>query len=215
MKKQEDNFYAQKRKETQLRILNTTKLLLLQQGFSAVTMDGISKAVGISRQRLYKYFSNIDEVIYEIQIRSFGTFIDHLTNNLIARTGTASDDLKALVATVFEYEKEHTEDFIFTYEFDAFYRQRIVPATLKKRYLDLFNNTEFLHEFGLLIQTGIQQHEFRSDLNIAETADFWCNIIQLLCQRIALCKVNGESHSEGQLKSLVDNFNIALFRYLQ
>ncbi|QKE74970.1 TetR/AcrR family transcriptional regulator [Arthrobacter citreus] len=52
---------------------------VVKNGFKSLTMDGIAKVMGISRGKLYQYFSNKDEVI-EAVVSRYITYIENVTD---------------------------------------------------------------------------------------------------------------------------------------
>ena len=60
------NKLEQKRAERKQKILSEAKRLILERGISDGLMSEIAPRAGISRQRLYVYYNNIDEILYDI-----------------------------------------------------------------------------------------------------------------------------------------------------
>ena len=215
MEETEPHFYQQKHNETETRILKAAKALLLKNGFRQVTMGDIAGDCGLSRQRVYSYFSGMDEIIYEIQSRDMEAAISYLNRVLSFRNGSAGESLRRIVEAMFSYEEKFSEDFIFTGEFDMVYRQRVIPDALRIRYQKIYAESTFFSDFIRLLQDGQQSGEFRADFSAEDAARYWINTIQLLCVRIAIFRVNGENHSTAELAKLKECFSEALFRYLQ
>lgn len=215
METNEKTYYERQHELTHYRILRSAKTLLLDRGFSEVTMGEIARAAGLSRQRVYLYFSNIDEIIYEIQTLDMEAFISGLTGVLSERTGTAEHDLLRLADAVFQYEQTHSEDFLFTGEFDVFYRRRKVSEALRERYARTFTATELARQFGLLLREGQRGGEFRADFDADDATAYWHNIMQLICERIAVFRVNGEAHTETEREKTIANFKASLLSYLK
>ncbi len=60
------NKLEQKRADRKERIISEAKKLILQRGISDGLMSEIAPLAGISRQRLYVYYKNIDEILADI-----------------------------------------------------------------------------------------------------------------------------------------------------
>lgn len=215
MKTNGSAYYAQKHAETETLLLTAAKALLLENGFSRATMGEIAKQAGLSRQRAYQYFSNVDEIIYEIQIRDMEAFLAHIDAALSARTGTAGQDLLRLVEDVFAYEEAHSEDFLFTNEFDVFYRRRRASEALRERYRRTFTETDLSRRFCLLLREGQQSGEFRDGFDARDATAYWHNMMQLICGRIAAFRTNGEPHTRDERSKAIAAFTESLFRYLR
>lgn len=60
------NKLEQKRNDRKEKIISEAKKLILQRGISDGLMSEIAPLAGISRQRLYVYYKNIDEILTDI-----------------------------------------------------------------------------------------------------------------------------------------------------
>ncbi len=209
------NFYVTMHSQTARRILDSAEGLLLAEGFSRVTMSEIARTAGLSRQRVYMYFTNIDQIIYEIQINNMNSFISALAKVLAKPMDSAADSLLKLVDAVFAYEEKHSSDFIFTNEFDAFYRQRRADPALQQRYAQTYGQNELSSRFYLMLKQGQQTGEFRTGFEPDQALVFWYNITQLICERIALFRVNGEGHTASEKQKMIAVYKDALLRYLK
>ncbi|MCI2068114.1 MAG: TetR/AcrR family transcriptional regulator [Bacilli bacterium] len=209
-------FYERRHEETAERILSVAKKLLLKRGFNDVTVETIAKKAGISRQRLYCYFHGLDEVIYRIQIKNMDAFMCHLKEQLSEnKDGSASSRLQNLIDGIFLYQEKHSDDFIFTSDFDSYYRIKKGNETLKEEYERSFQNNEFIESMFSLIQDGITEKEFSSALNPQAASLLWTNLFQLFLERLSIFTVNDEKHSEDELNLLKSEMVKAVFAYLK
>lgn len=209
-------FYKRRHEETAERILSVAKRLLLKRGFNDVTMETIAKKAGISRQRLYCYFHGLDEVIYRIQIKNMNAFMQHLKEELLDnKDGSASSRLQKLIDEIFLYQEEHCEDFIFTSDFDSYYRKKKSELALKAEYEKSFKNEEFLNGMLALFADGVRNKEFSSSLNPQSAALLWTNLLQLFLERLSIFATNDEEHSKEELNLLKSEMAKAIFAYIK
>lgn len=60
------NIFEQRRAERRAQILSEAKKLMLERGISDRLMSEIATRVGISRQQLYAYYNNVDEIVANV-----------------------------------------------------------------------------------------------------------------------------------------------------
>lgn len=67
------------RNEVRNAIMDTTSALVFEQGLRSVTMSEIAEKTGIGRATLYKYFSDVETILYAWHQRHIDQQIEHLT----------------------------------------------------------------------------------------------------------------------------------------
>ena len=60
------NKFEEKRSARKVQILAEAKKLMLERGISDRLMSEIATRVGISRQQLYAYYNNVDEIVADV-----------------------------------------------------------------------------------------------------------------------------------------------------
>jgi len=191
--------YEKQHDERQETILSVTKKLALEEGFANVTMGAIAKRAHVSRQRLYLYFPNTDALFYRIQIQDMAAFVAFIKSTLTSIKGqSGKESLLALTAAVFAYRKKHSEDFLFTNEFDTYYRARRADEALRKEYEMTYKDNEFREAILAFFKDGIAQGDFRTDLIPEDAAFFWSNTLQLIEERLSIFEHNGETHAQEE-----------------
>lgn len=60
------NKFEEKRSVRRAQILTEAKKLMLERGISDRLMSEIAARVGISRQQLYAYYNNVDEIVADV-----------------------------------------------------------------------------------------------------------------------------------------------------
>lgn len=153
------NKLEQKRAERKQKILSETKKLILERGISDGLMSEIAPRAGISRQRLYVYYKNIDEILYDIMENV-------LENSYLARIadapeiGTPETIIRYSILTFKDLSDEVHDDLLFLSLY-AVYR-----ATNKKaggRY-----PAAQVLLFEKQIRQGRQSGVFRTDKSLEE-----------------------------------------------
>jgi AcrR family transcriptional regulator len=210
-----ESFYQKHHADISSKILLETKKMLLKKGFGNVNMTSIAEKVGLSRQRLYCYFKNLDFIAYRIQIDDMKDFISFFEKRFSDDSLTPKGKLQKMIEDVFLYQEERPEDFLFTSGFDVFYRQKKVSEELIEEYKGIYAGKAVNEAFCQLFLQGILKGEFRKDLNPAETTLYWSNMLEMLLQRLSFFQFNQEGHSKEELELLKKNYLKAIFAYLR
>jgi AcrR family transcriptional regulator len=215
-KKSGQSFYQAHHVAMVEKILRVSKRLLLQKGFSTLSMDEIASKVGLSRQRLYCYFRGIDPIIYEIQIADMSQFIAAMKDAYRPTISLAPEErLHRIIDAAFAYQDTRSEDFLFTSDFDTFYRARRKGLNdYRSRYEKTFNDQEFNQMLFQLFAEGQKSGAFRHDLVPEATTMFWANTLQLLLERLSIFESTPEQHDPNEMVLLKREMIFALEKYL-
>jgi AcrR family transcriptional regulator len=215
-KKSGQSFYQMHHAQMEGKILRVSKRLLLKRGFSLLSMDEIADNVGLSRQRLYCYFPGLDPIIYEIQIADMANFITAMKEayrHLI--TTDPEKRLQELIEAALAYQSARKEDFLFTSDFDTYYRAKKKGiSAYRERYEKAYNDHEFMQMLHQLFLAGKSAGEFRVDLDVDSATIFWANTLQLLLERISIFETTPDQHDLAEAELLRQEMTSALKRYL-
>ena len=114
-------------------ILKCAQNLFNKIGIEAVTMSSIAKAAGISRNTLYNYFPNKQEVAYGI----FQRIIDDLPHQFKPvgeSTESGYERLKAFMLGMVDRIEAHPDDSQFIAEFNILYAREGDPQRMRQIY---------------------------------------------------------------------------------
>jgi AcrR family transcriptional regulator len=84
------------RREVRGAILDTTAALVAQHGLRSVTMSQIAEETGIGRATLYKYFSNVEAILFAWHERQINGHLEFLAE-VRDQAGDASERLQAVL----------------------------------------------------------------------------------------------------------------------
>lgn len=84
------------RREVREAILNTTAALAADHGLLSVTMSEIAEETGIGRATLYKYFSDVEAILFAWHERQVTGHLEHLAE-IRDRAGDAAERLEAVL----------------------------------------------------------------------------------------------------------------------
>lgn len=153
--------------ETREKILVAAEALFIEKGFFDVQMKALAVAVGISRNSLYRYFQDKNDLGYavlgvvfnRIESRFHLLLTDPVLNaglcgreqlRMILKTGFLNEDLRA--------------DFSFMAEFDAHFSGSRIPPDFQSR-VGTSVSTSMWSRVGEIVATGIADGSIRQDFS--------------------------------------------------
>src|SRR5919197_4846497 len=86
------------RKEVRDAIVDTTALLAGEHGLAGLTMSQIAEETGIGRATLYKYFSDVEQILFAWHERQITAHLQQLTE-IRDHAANAHERLKAVLET--------------------------------------------------------------------------------------------------------------------
>jgi AcrR family transcriptional regulator len=215
-KKSGESFYQLHHQAMEAKILRISKRLLLKRGFAMLGMDEIASKVGLSRQRLYCYFRGIDPIIYEIQIADMNEFITAMKEAYLALSTLPPEQrIQSMIDAAFAYQNTRREDFLFTSDFDTYYRaEKKGLDAYRARYEKAYNDFDFNAMLHRLFVEGQQSGTFRKDLSPEAATIFWSNTLQLLLERLSIFESNPEQNNPAIAEIIKREMRSALGKYL-
>jgi len=153
--------------ETREKILVAAEALFIEKGFFDVQMKALAVAVGISRNSLYRYFHDKNDLGYavlgvvfnRIESRFHLLLTDPVLNaglcgreqlRIVLKTGFLNEDLRA--------------DFSFMAEFDAHFSGSRIPPDFQSR-VGTSVSTSMWSRVGEIVATGIADGSIRQDFS--------------------------------------------------
>lgn len=138
-----------KRDRTRERVLEAAALEMNLMGTASLNLMAVGKAVGMSRNALYHYVKNRDDLIYQTYLQSVEALADNLTE---ARNceGTATGQLRRLIETQLAVDRREQ---VVLKNTDA-----LPPA--QRDTIERLNNSNVQTICGILIH-GMRSGEFR------------------------------------------------------
>ena len=148
------------RREVRDAILDTTAALVAEHGLLSVTMSQIAERTGIGRATLYKYFSDVEAILFAWHERQIASHLEHLAH-LRDQPGNARERLASLLEAYALISREshgrHDRQLV------AFLHQGRQVARAE---------VELREMVGGLIAEAAEVGEVRSDVAPDELADY-------------------------------------------
>lgn len=161
-------------------ILDKSEELFFQLGVRSVTMDEISKALGISKKTLYLSVENKKDLVNKVIFRHIErekTFFDQLKKQNL----NAIDTLVELVKHVVDFFQKMPTAVIYDL-------QKYYPNAWQ--IIDTFKRSFALKEMEQLILKGQKESLFRAEINAQLTAFYYFIILDSFFQPNFLVQLN-------------------------
>src|SRR5690606_31900972 len=125
------------------RILDTTRRLLLDEGYASLSMRKIGRAVGFSATSLYLYFENKDALFHALIDEGMAQLYDRLHDASERHAADPVDRLKALCRTYVDFGLEQRDSYEIMFVLHPARAARYPPDRYRRarRSLELFERT--------------------------------------------------------------------------
>ncbi len=115
-------------------LLASAARLMSEQGYAQTTIRDVARETGYSLAGMYYYFENKEDLLYQIQQRTFSSLLGEQEEAV--RVGSAEDKLRRLLENYLSYFSRHSNELkVCTYEMQTLGAERYETiADLRKRY---------------------------------------------------------------------------------
>ncbi len=130
---EQESWHQHIRSQNRDELIQAGQELFLQRNFPDIRVNDICKLAGISRVTFYKHFSDLNELVVEVQMR----ILTHMTDWLLAADRpeqTGLERLKGILHAWVDYAREHGEQLRFFALFDLYYGGMQISDELRQRY---------------------------------------------------------------------------------
>lgn len=149
------------RREVREAILDTTSALVAEHGLLSVTMSQIAEETGIGRATLYKYFPDVEAILFAWHERQINGHLEYLAQVRDEAGGDATQRLEAVLqafAVLSAKSRRHQDSALAA----LMHRdQQVLRAEHRLR--DMIRD---------LLTEGVKNGEFREDVTPDELASF-------------------------------------------
>ena len=192
-------------------ILQCAKSIFMEQGFAHVTMKDIANRAGISRTTLYKYFKNIEEIAYTIQVVLVSE-IDNFEGQKLQKYDSLEEKLASIIEESYAYTLAHMENRRFTMMFDSYYRgndvySKNISEEIKNEFDDIMKKLQ--DDRTALVYEGFCKMGTDDHKRAEVFAELFCGLVIAHNQRIA----SGGYHSIHILDELNGEFERLVLNY--
>ena len=144
-------------------ILSSSRKLIEEIGFSALTMDRVAQKAGIAKGTVYLYFKDKDELLEKVLSSGFERMFKRIQDR-VAKENNVINKLKALISENIDHIYENR------YFFKTIFLDEVNVVFLKKKSKESFNlrRKRYADFIGEIIKSGIDSGEFRGGLGPAK-----------------------------------------------
>lgn len=120
-------------------LLARAAALFAERGYKATSLRDVSQAVGVSLAGLYHYFTSKEDLLYQVQYRTFASLLE-AQEGVAALPGTAEDRFRRLVIGHLDFFTSHPNELkACTYELESLKGDLYLTVeALRRRYYRLF-----------------------------------------------------------------------------
>ncbi len=117
------------------KLLSASAALMARQGFSQTSIRHVARETGFSLGGMYYYFKNKEDLLFQIQKKTFGSLLE-LQEQTVTAGGKAVDLLEQLVKNHLAYFISHFSELkVCTFELESLQGERFENiAALRRRY---------------------------------------------------------------------------------
>ncbi|WP_141430483.1 TetR/AcrR family transcriptional regulator [Bacillus sp. 03113] len=163
-----------KQKEKEIRrndIIDAAERVFFAKGYSAATMDDVSKEAEFSKRTVYVYFNSKEQIYFEIMLRGYRLLKDMLEKEWEnKRAGDSLNYIRKMGRILFDFSKKYPDYFEAIVEYENGEKDFDKGVTDQSRE-ECYTLGEQV--FGFLIyalKDGVEEGGIRRDLDLKNTA---------------------------------------------
>ena len=193
--------------ETREKILVAAEALFIEKGFFDAQMKALAVAVGISRNSLYRYFQDKNDLGYAVLgvvlNRIESRFQLLLTDPVLNARLCGREQLRMVLKTGFLNE-DLRADFSFMAEFDAHFSGSRIPPDFESR-VGTSVSTSMWSRVGEIVATGMADGSIRQDFNLSALEALVLYSVKALQGQILMRRSALVGLSSDEVNQLVPN----------
>ncbi|MBI4926609.1 MAG: TetR/AcrR family transcriptional regulator [Anaerolineae bacterium] len=170
------------------RILSVAEMLFIQNGIDNVSMGEIATLAKITRVTLYEYFSNKEEIAWEIYTKILEDIAREIELLRADSSGNGYEKLERYVKYTIKTFQTHPERYRFVAVLNFLYARRIDSDSMVNANEKALPGIYHLH--GEMIKEGIADGSIRNDLDIELASAAIKNFLNGVAHRLALLQDN-------------------------
>ena len=154
-------------------ILSSSRKLIEEIGFSALTMDKVAQKAGIAKGTVYLYFKDKDDLLEKVLSSGFEKMFERIKE----RVGNESGAFNKLQSLINENIRHIYENRYF---FKTIFLDEVNVVFLKKKSKESYNlrRKRYTDYIADIIKSGIESGEFRKDLNYSKSGYMLVSLIK-------------------------------------
>ena len=175
------------------RIIEEASELFGRSGVKSITMDDLARHLGISKRTIYENFKDKEELL----IACVDAFHDESSERVFLEAGNVAEAILSML----QKSAEQAAQWQFNMVNDI---RKYYPQVYKNHLIRLHHNER--QNFERIVQRGISEDIFRSELNPEIIARFFCKMEEVVIARI------DKDLDKFSLADIFDNIVITILR---
>jgi AcrR family transcriptional regulator len=182
------NKFSQIREKQKALILKNAFNLFLTRPFSEITMQDVANKAKISRPTLYKYFDNIDQIIFTLEESIMKNLLSDTRSAVAQQAQNGKELVLDFAKSSFEQAQREEEEFYFISLFDNYNHSRAADDSMNEKYRQVFDNDSI---FSHLVEKGQADGSIRKDLDPRKSLFMILNVVTAMNLRFATVGTKG------------------------
>ncbi len=168
--------------EKEQQIIEAAESLFMRYGFKSITMDDVSRELGISKKTLYQYFRDKKELINKILQNFISGHISKISCG-VEKAENAIEDLYSVSKIIFEEFKNIQPGII--YDLQKYYPDQWAL-------IDQFKSEFALNHIKKNIKRGIKEGYYRDNVNVEVVAKLYFSLTDIIFNPDFLKGINAD-----------------------
>jgi AcrR family transcriptional regulator len=165
-------------------IISAGKQLFLQRNFLNVNIKDVCALAGTSRVTFYKYFSSIDDLIFEVQMDILSNMTQFI-KTADKKEASGLERLKTMLYAWVDFAKQYNDHMKYIILFDLYYEAYDSNEELKIKYENFITKDTNENFISSAIIQGIQDKSLRGDLDPIKSGYYIFTTVMGLLQRMS------------------------------
>ncbi len=160
-------WHTEMRNKNREEIIKAAQELLLEKDFAEVKMKDICALAGVSRVTFYKYFSTLDDIAFEVQMKVLDEMGDFISKQTVA-SGSGLEKLESLLQIWLKFAFEYPNHIKYIGFFDHYYNDHYPNEELAERYREYVAERRTGQNVAMevYLKEGIKDGSIRPDLDL-------------------------------------------------
>lgn len=182
--KKTTRLYRNHRENQRERILAVAERLFIEKGLDSVSLSDIARATRMTRNTLYEYFPNKQEVAWAIFQKIVEEWSGENRATLQSREGNGFQQVERIITLLFDLLKAHPDHMRFIVEFNTLYAREGNPVRMRQVIVQTW--AEAYDVLAQMIRQGIEDSSIRPDVNPSLLSAAILNMVNSVVSRFAL-----------------------------
>lgn len=186
-----NNWHSNISNKNREEIIQAGKELFMKNNFHNVKITDICSLAEVSRVTFYKYFTTMDELIFELQMNILKNMLEFIKYKSDFK-GNGKENIETVLNAWMNFAKEYKEEMRFIVSFDLYYSTCDLSEELKLKYKNFTTEDYNQSLLKSAIEKGIKDGSLRKNINASKTGMYIYQTVMGLLQRMSYSQITFE-----------------------